>query len=1540
MRLPLLLLVSSLPLFPLHAQTFNPGMASGSELSCMAPAGGSPCGEGGPASLELNQGADAGVGNPIHVATGNKYQREVDLPAMDGELGLEVVRHYNSSQRHVVGLTGAGWRLSYETDLFRVGDAVQILQADGSRLDFAPDPKQPGTCRSQQAAWGHIEMRAGAQGTEYVWHWTHGAAAGRRLSFNAQGRLVQIQSATGALLLLKRGPRGELLSVTDPQGRQLQLRYQQAATAGTRTFAGVQRIHTPNGHIDYQHGPDPGFETGEDTASAATLAAQGANLRRVSWQPHGLPEQQVRHYHHEDPRHPQALTGISRQGTDAAGGFHSQRLSHYRYSAQGLAVYSERQGEVVELLQLQRARPGRDGYTVLRNALGQQSLYRHRLIGGSYRLTEAYGSGCSSCTPVNRRWTYDSQGRLLQTTLLDPVPVRQGQTQGLPRARSHWQRVLDGQGRVIELRQLEVGRTGQQAHWLRLSYDDPRWPDKPTRMERPSVVSGQVYQRLLRYHPAGPLQQLTEIGYSPIGGSDEPALADGTGRSPQRLERVFEWHYAEQHGRLRWVGVDGPLPNGPSQTPLDSDITRLQWDLAGGGLQSVQLPGQDPTPVNRNTLATLVDTWFGARWTSPWAFAPVPPPAAPLRPLHRLDDFGRRVLSHSPNSGTVQMAYDAADRLVWMRDAQGHTAHYQHDLQHRIRQQDIQDARGGPLHSTRWQYDGQRLLSVQSPQQQERFVHDPAGRWTQHQLTLGDAAQPVQVGIDTQLDAQGHAVARSLPDGSLLRLQRDAQGRLQALRLNPVRTPWLRWLARERPLLEGLQHDPAGRPLHWRLGNGIGVWLHRDRQGRPWRLLHAGQPGATQQAVLDQYLGWSAAGNLAWRWQAEGTPQGQGLLDSHAYDARHRLLVSVRSTGPLAPPTGASAAVVQALWTEQQLWRYAYDRHDRRIAQQVVAAAQTERLAGTQGLLYADGSHQRLDTLDTPVPSPGYSASGEPLRAGQRQLEWDALGRLRQLRWQDQGQLRQAHYGYDHRGLRNRKQVDGQTTYFLYDALRQPLAELDAEGRVRRQYVYMGSLAVAVLDLPRPQTPAQLDGPRWWSDLWPALRSWWQPPHQIHWLHSNHLGAPEAATDPQGRTVWRASYSPDGAATVQALGATPWSLALRLPGQVFDDESGLHYNRQRYYDPQRGHYLTPDPLGLPDGPNPYAYVAHNPWRYVDPDGLLLFAFDGTGNDERLPQELSNVVRFRQLYDDGAQFYITGPGTLDPRSGIVNPWYRGGNPLDAAFSFTGKERVARLLQDLSLSADAHDDRAPLDIDVIGFSRGAAEARDFMNQVADDLQGDWYLYTNQALARRCQRLNLRFLGLWDTVLSSHVGDYRLGIPAAVDHVAHALALNEYRSLFPAESILSGPYSPMPVAGQVRVEQGLLGSHSDIGGSFPDGELAQVALAWMVQQARAAGVRMDEGLLSSVAAPTLHDKSSNLTSASGPVPTHSSEDRVLRYLGGSSIRQRQASVPGMSYGDTLAFIDFDPSPSGQVAGWVDLPAYLAWLAQQGLPISLAVR
>jgi len=87
---------------------------------------------------------------------------------------------------------------------------------------------------------------------------------------------------------------------------------------------------------------------------------------------------------------------------------------------------------------------------------------------------------------------------------------------------------------------------------------------------------------------------------------------------------------------------------------------------------------------------------------------------------------------------------------------------------------------------------------------------------------------------------------------------------------------------------------------------------------------------------------------------------------------------------------------------------------------------------------------------------------------------------------------------------------------------------------------------------------------------------------------------------PAGVVVWQAAYLPYGKA--QVITETVHN-NLRFPGQYFDEETGLHYNWNRYYDPATGRYISADPIGLEGGLNLYAYVGGNPVNWSDPEGL-------------------------------------------------------------------------------------------------------------------------------------------------------------------------------------------------------------------------------------------------------------------------------------------------------------------------------------------------
>jgi RHS repeat-associated protein len=130
----------------------------------------------------------------------------------------------------------------------------------------------------------------------------------------------------------------------------------------------------------------------------------------------------------------------------------------------------------------------------------------------------------------------------------------------------------------------------------------------------------------------------------------------------------------------------------------------------------------------------------------------------------------------------------------------------------------------------------------------------------------------------------------------------------------------------------------------------------------------------------------------------------------------------------------------------------------------------------------------------------------------------------------------------------------------------------------------------------------------------------------LHYIHSDHLGTPQILTDQNQHKVWEATYDPFGKASI-ATEIVVYNL--RFAGQYFDQETNLHYNWFRYYDPSTGRYTQSDFIGLGDGPNTYAYVANNPLIYIDPDGQskkklaefilsIVLTIGGDGNGDGKP----------------------------------------------------------------------------------------------------------------------------------------------------------------------------------------------------------------------------------------------------------------------------------------------------------------------------------
>ncbi|MET3182290.1 UNVERIFIED_ORG: RHS repeat-associated protein [Variovorax guangxiensis] len=110
---------------------------------------------------------------------------------------------------------------------------------------------------------------------------------------------------------------------------------------------------------------------------------------------------------------------------------------------------------------------------------------------------------------------------------------------------------------------------------------------------------------------------------------------------------------------------------------------------------------------------------------------------------------------------------------------------------------------------------------------------------------------------------------------------------------------------------------------------------------------------------------------------------------------------------------------------------------------------------------------------------------------------------------------------------------------------------------------------------------------------------------EMAFYQCDHLGTPQELTNHEGSVAWSAQYKAWGEAREaisEAGRRAGFRNPIRFQGQYWDEETGLHYNRYRYYDPQTGRFVSSDPIGLSGGGHLHLYVP-SPTQWIDPLGL-------------------------------------------------------------------------------------------------------------------------------------------------------------------------------------------------------------------------------------------------------------------------------------------------------------------------------------------------
>lgn len=1218
--------------------------------SCAAPAG-DPCDASGPASIGTGASIDLGAGNPIHLASGNKYRREIDLPALPGVSGLEIVRHYNSTLAgpdRPLGILGRGWRLSYETELAVFERAIHILQADGSRVFFARNGTN--TLLASDPAHGRLKLiDTPERPRTFHWQWPDG----RRLDFDARGRLTQILLPDGHFVSLARAPDGTLLRVTDPQGRSLIFEYAQGTTSG---FRGVVAIVSPLGRFTLAHQNErdkPGF------ANLLALTDPTGATRRYHY---GADEGEAA------PSLPHHLTGISVEDEGK-----TLRIASYGYDARGRATRSVR-GRPRASDAAGRILPGTGieqvdveypaaGVTVLTNSLGQRTRYRHTVINAGFRLLEAIGPGCARCGPTNRRYSYDKRGRLVEALELD--------TAGTPIVATRFEH--DHLGRIRQ-RSAHTSRGGELESRLIARYeyegDDPR----PVLIARPSVVPGREHRLRIRYNEHGQPLQITESGFSALDASGDPVTPSTAARA---LERTTTYTYVRINGRSLLAEIDGPLANGPANTPHDSDLTRYARDAGSGRVEAVTHPmgltetfEYDPNGRLRHHRA-IDQRSTRILHARSGRVIEIDRDGAVTR--HHLDATGALTRIEDANGQQLDLVRDPAGRLERLRDAADNrivltrsteglpetasllTPDHDSPAERTLHQASAPDVDHEPnrdavlagLHGLIASAQRATNPARPDPLPDPYFIlrnfialtapgtpapkavaaaKDSQGRTTTYHRNdfgwLEQVNSPVSGRTSYQYDASGRIVARLQHDGSRATYQRDAAGRVVALRSHDAsgqvdedaRIAWgpankpsrIRYLAGE----EHFHYDTAARLTeHTQIVDGHRQSM-RYRYDRSGRMLARTLPGGQVLDYRYHAPGHAKPGLLASIWlrgalavtsrpviqdlndahegvRRRGFSYGNGLTHQHDRDAAGR---SIRAGNPQVGQTQLRYPPLPTAAAGPTGHRIEVrTQHPILLNQRARAEAALNAYSRMRALVFA----RRATPSSTSVaPRPIYG-----IRQDLWNIGFDALGR--------QTRLGPARFEYDSLSrLVAVKQYTpaGEETVatYRYNLFGQRIAKTltQSDGRSTRttHYFYDGSQLVAESD-----AAGHLQGQYLWLNDKPIgmLRN-----EHLYAVHTDHRNAPLAVTDEARRVVWQAQVADFLRATPvrgQALGLIDFNL--RGSNQYFDIETGLHYNTHRYYDPIVASYLTPDPLGLAAGPDLYAFALEQPHRFSDPLGL-------------------------------------------------------------------------------------------------------------------------------------------------------------------------------------------------------------------------------------------------------------------------------------------------------------------------------------------------
>jgi len=309
------------------------------------------------------------------------------------------------------------------------------------------------------------------------------------------------------------------------------------------------------------------------------------------------------------------------------------------------------------------------------------------------------------------------------------------------------------------------------------------------------------------------------------------------------------------------------------------------------------------------------------------------------------------------------------------------------------------------------------------------------------------------------------------------------------------------------------------------------------------------------------------------------------------------------------------------------------------------AQDRSDRKYGPAGQLLEMRTDEGITTYD-------YDSAGNLIKKqtprGTWIYRWNGAGRLEQVERPDGDIVR---FAYDALGRRISKTFRGETTYWIWDGNnplhewrvadpKAPPAPPAPEGAKEAASTRRDAEQSANPSTGPPANPVPDDLITWLFDpnsFAPMAKLVGQDRYAII---TDHLGSPIAMADESGNRVWAAEYNPYG--QLRAWLGDRQACPFRFPGQYEDAETGLYYNRFRYYDPAAGQYTAQDPIGLAGGLRLYEYAAD-----------VLISGDPLGLSKRPSYDEERLYRY----------VSEGEAEVIRRTGKIPNVDRSGNPKD-------------------------------------------------------------------------------------------------------------------------------------------------------------------------------------------------------------------------------------------------------------------------------------